>query len=543
MDSELYSFYKETLKEIKVEIKDYLERYDELSFSKRLELENQFKRAGRIDEMLGDLSGRTTQSVTGYVRDELQQGYNGVWYAIEGTENVQLDFGMLPERYINELVTKKVDGKNFSTRLYQYRKQLADRTTTALLSAAANGEGYRKVAKQIGELTEANYKQALRIARTEGGRVQSTAKQKAYEEAENIGVKLEKRWLATLDKKTRTQHQILDGQTVGVDEKFKFDGYEADGPRLFGNASLDVNCRCTTIGIVNGISPATRKDGETGGIVEYKTYNEWAGKRAPKTVESKPNIKINDTISSKLSDKQLREVTGYLGNAPEEIRAMWNKYADDLNWGSTADGSYFSAQTRYAFIKPEHLKRDNMEAYNTLFHEMAHNIDSVAAEKAFGDRFKFISTRYSDEFTDRLKKDGNNYIKLQQKRIKQAVKEQWDDSKGNGYQKIVLDGIEMLTTKKVPIRDAKAFVGQELMAYDFKEIGSVSDIFEGATGVYSKGGHGSKYWKNKDMLSREAFAHMTQASINNDKSLANLKKFFPTAYEEYFNVVKFINEL
>ena len=279
MDSEIYNFYKDTLKQMKVEIKDYLEHYEELSFSKRLELENQFKRAGRIDEILSGLSGKTTQSVTDYVRDELQLGYNGVWYAIEGAENVQLEFGTLPERYINELTTKKVNGKNFSTRLYQYRKQLADRTTTALLSAAANGEGYRKVAKQIGNLTEANYKQALRIARTESGRVQSTAKQKAYKDAENIGVKLEKRWLATLDKKTRTQHQILDGQTVGIDEKFKHDGYEADGPRLFGNASLDVNCRCTTIGIVSGIAPSLRKDNESKKIIKYKNYNEWAKSR------------------------------------------------------------------------------------------------------------------------------------------------------------------------------------------------------------------------------------------------------------------------
>lgn len=276
MDSEIYNFYKDTLKQMKIEIKDYLERYEELSFSKRLELENQFKRAGRIDEILSDLSGKTTQSVTGYVRDELQLRYNGVWYAIEGAENVQLDFGMLPERYINELVTKKVDGKNFSARLYQYRKELADRTTTALLSAAANGEGYRKVAKQIGELTEANYKQALRIARTEGGRVQSTTKQRAYEDAKEMGVDIQKQWVATLDTATRHSHADLDGQVVDIDEDFVSGlGNYGKGPRLFGVASLDVNCRCTTIGIVNGIAPSLRKDNESKDVTKYKNYEEW----------------------------------------------------------------------------------------------------------------------------------------------------------------------------------------------------------------------------------------------------------------------------
>lgn len=276
MDSEIYNFYKDTLKEMKAEIKDYLERYEELSFSKRLELENQFKRAGRIDEILSDLSGKTTQSVTDYARDELQLGYNGVWYAIEGAENVQLDFGMLPERYINELVTKKVDGKNFSTRLYQYRKELADRTTTALLSAAANGEGYRKVAKQIGELTEANYKQALRIARTEGNRVSSQAQQKSLEQAKTIGVNVKKKWLSTLDEKTRSSHQNLDGQVVDVEEYFISDsGAKALQPGMFHVASEDCNCRCTVISVVNGISPDLRKDNESKKIIKYKNYKEW----------------------------------------------------------------------------------------------------------------------------------------------------------------------------------------------------------------------------------------------------------------------------
>lgn len=275
MDGDLYNYYKDTLKELKKEIKGYVDNYEMLSFSKRLEVENQLNMARRIDEIVSNLAGSTAQTVNSYVRDELQQGYMGVWYALEGAENIQLDFGMLPERYIQQLVAKKVDGKTFSKRLYNNRDDLADRVTTSLLSGAVRGDGYAKIAKQVGELTEANYKQALRIARTEAGRVQSASKQKAYKDAENIGVKLEKRWLATLDKKTRTQHQILDGQTVGVDEKFKFDGYEADGPRLFGNASLDVNCRCTTIGIVNGIAPSLRKDNETKEIVNYTNYNDW----------------------------------------------------------------------------------------------------------------------------------------------------------------------------------------------------------------------------------------------------------------------------
>lgn len=276
MDGALYKYYKETLKQLKIEAKEYLAIYDELSFSRRLEIESRFKMMGRIDEVLGELSGRTTQSVTEYVTEELQQGYNGVFYAVEGIENVQLDFGMLPEDYIARLVHQPVNGEIFSSRLYRYHTKLAENVTNALLDGAVRGVGYAKVAKQIGELTEANYKQALRIARTEGGRVQSAAKQKAYQDAEEMGVKMQKRWLSFLDSKTRHQHQILDGQTVGVNDKFMFDGYVADGPKLFGVPWLDINCRCTTIPIVNDIEPSVRRDNETGDVIKYKNYKEWA---------------------------------------------------------------------------------------------------------------------------------------------------------------------------------------------------------------------------------------------------------------------------
>ena len=48
------------------------------------------------------------------------------------------------------------------------------------------------------------------------------------------------------------------------------------GPRMFGKPQEDINCRCTTITIVNGIEPELRKDIETKEIIKYNNYNEWA---------------------------------------------------------------------------------------------------------------------------------------------------------------------------------------------------------------------------------------------------------------------------
>ena len=276
MDNELYNAYKDGLKQLKLEIKQYIDAYDSLSFSQRLQVERQLQVATQINDIINEMGGKEERLLSSFISDEGTQGYFGTFYALEGAENIQLNFAMLPEDYIAELVNTPVAGKKLSTRLYTNQSKLAQEATNALLQGAFRGEGYSKVAKRVGELTEANYKQALRIARTEGGRVQSTAKQRAYQEAKDKGIDIKKRWLSTLDKKTRHTHQSLDGKTVEIEEEFVSDsGAKAMGPRMFGKPHEDINCRCTTITIVNGIEPELRKDNETKEIIEYRNYREW----------------------------------------------------------------------------------------------------------------------------------------------------------------------------------------------------------------------------------------------------------------------------
>lgn len=276
LNSELFKFYKSALIEIKKQIKSYIDNYDMLSFSRRLEAERLLAVAEAIDEILSQTTNDVQEAILEFIEKEAKNGYYGVWYALEGAANLQLNFPILDNEYINELVFKQIDGMTFSERLYERRDELAKKITDELQMAYLRGDGYQKVAKRVNEHTEATYKQALRIARTEGGRAQSSAKQRVYEQAKKIGVKLEKQWLSTFDKKTRHDHRELDGQIVPVNGHFKIHGYKAKGPRLFGIAKEDINCRCTTIAIVNGITPELRKDNETKEIVKYKKYKEWA---------------------------------------------------------------------------------------------------------------------------------------------------------------------------------------------------------------------------------------------------------------------------
>lgn len=289
--AKLFKYYRGALIDIKKQMKAYIDDYDSLSFAKRLEADRLISVGAQIDKTLKETYGNAKGEIVGHSTISAENGYYGTWYALEGNENVQLDMAFLDKKYIHQLIYKEVAGATFSTRLYKERDKLATATKQALLNATRDGKGYGHAAKAVEEATEASYKQALRIMRTEGGRARSEATQKSYVNAEKNGVTLEKQWIATLDKKTRRAHGELDGQRVPVKGKFKIDGHSADGPRLFKFPALDINCRCSTISVVNGIAPEVRRTKD--GVVPFQSYQEWAESKGIKTkkVAAKPKEK------------------------------------------------------------------------------------------------------------------------------------------------------------------------------------------------------------------------------------------------------------
>lgn len=283
----LFETYQGALRDIKRQAKRYLDEYETLTFAKRLEAERLLDIGEKIKGVLKTANSKATDAIKAGVAEQAQLGYYGTFYALEGAENINVPVSILNENYIEKIVNQPVDGQTLSQRLYKNRDRLAKTTTQSIIQGAIDGKGYAYVAKRIADQTESTYKRALRIARTEGGRVSSLATQKAYEDAEQAGVSLQKRWLSTLDKKTRHSHQELDGQTVGIDEDFTspITGAKGQGPRLLGRASEDINCRCTTIAIVDGIEPGLRRDNESKELIQSMTYKEWLDYKG---------IKLND---------------------------------------------------------------------------------------------------------------------------------------------------------------------------------------------------------------------------------------------------------
>lgn len=275
MNRELYHIYSSTLKDVKSKLKAYLDEYEDLPYWKQQQTGRLKQLTDEIVEKLQEVYPQTKTVIEDFKQEQFETGYYGGYYTVEESQQADLPIAFLPDNVIRSAVRRPVASKTLSERLYKARNRLANRSQGAITSGILQGHGYAEIASVISSNSEANYRQALRIARTEGGRMRTQARQKSYEEMEKVGCELQKQWLAALDRKTRKSHGHLDGQRVKIDEFFVSDGYKAIGPRCFGVAGMDINCRCTTITIVDGINPDYRRDNETGEKISFRTYDQW----------------------------------------------------------------------------------------------------------------------------------------------------------------------------------------------------------------------------------------------------------------------------
>lgn len=272
--------YKSSLIDMKKTLSEYLHRYEGLSFQEHLKVDRLKSLMKQINMVLDNLYDTNSSIITDHAKNSYDKAYNGLFYQLEVENGLILDFTMLNPKVVEKAIQMPIEGLKLSERLYdKHLYNLKLKTKGAITKGLIDGSGYRDIAKDISNIGVADYKQALRIAITEGGRLRSLAREDSYQEAVNLGIDLKKKWLSTLDGKTRCLHRALDGQVKGIDEEFEISGYTAFEPRLFGVASMDIHCRCDTVAVVEEIAPKLRHDNITKEVIEYKNYNEWFNDR------------------------------------------------------------------------------------------------------------------------------------------------------------------------------------------------------------------------------------------------------------------------
>lgn len=152
--------------------------------------------------------------------------------------------------------------KNRITKIDKTTREALNKT---LIEGVRAGEGVRELSKRVTEeFSKAKGYRAERIARTE---VLSASNHATYAAHKQSGVVAKRQWIATLDGRTRDEHLALHMDMVALDEPFEIDGYSAMFPGGFGAPEMDINCRCTTVAVIDEPKSAPEME------VLWKTYD------------------------------------------------------------------------------------------------------------------------------------------------------------------------------------------------------------------------------------------------------------------------------
>ena len=234
--------YEEAIRGIDAKLAELMGRNDsdmanviyQIDFQKALKAQN--------EAILEQLQSNNFETVSEYLQKCYENGFVGTMYDLQ-SQGIPL---VIPLDQAQVVKAIKTDSK-LSKSLYESfdMAKLKKDVATEIARGFASAMNYAEIARNIQNRAKISQGNAVRIARTEGHRIQCTASMDACEKAKSKGADIVKQWDATLDSRTRESHRMVDGEIRELDEKF------SNGLRFpsdpMGSASEVINCRCALL--------------------------------------------------------------------------------------------------------------------------------------------------------------------------------------------------------------------------------------------------------------------------------------------------------
>ena len=315
---------KKELQEFKWTVEEYIKKGEENGVSgqwlKQLENASARVHIQRLEALKIQIQDRIESMYTTRDRsmeDYLCRVYKDTYYHTvfeidKGVGSIQSSFNKLDDRKVLQIIHKPwaVDGKDFSTRVWEDKANLVNTLHTGLTQSLIRGGNLDDVVNDISQFVSSKIKNkkyvASRLVTTESAAYASKAQEQAYKDLSVDKYEI----LATLDLHTSDICQDLDGKIF--DRKDYQVGVTAP--------PFHPNCRTVTVpwfpdDVDTGERAARGKDGKVGYISQNMTYKEWYNKYVEQKFEK--NGIINNITSKPTSILQLEswsDLESYLKN-------------------------------------------------------------------------------------------------------------------------------------------------------------------------------------------------------------------------------------
>lgn len=305
LERRIQDVYEEAARDVQKKLNKFIAKFkrDDAIFRKQLAdgiidkatyqdwLAGQVFQGKRWRAQLADLTDTLTRynQVSNSIINDAAPGVfamNANWaaYQIEKAGKSNMGFGLYDETTVKRLIRdqprllpkSRVDIPK--DKLWN-QKHITGQITQGIVQ----GEGLDTIAKRLQRVAEMDLNQARTHARTAMTGAQNAGRLETYGRAEQMGIKLQKEWLATLDSHTRHTHAMLDGQKKPMDEPFEVDGMKIMYPGdPTAPPELVYNCRCTMISSVADwpAENAQRRDNEAQENISDMTFAQWRRMKA-----------------------------------------------------------------------------------------------------------------------------------------------------------------------------------------------------------------------------------------------------------------------
>lgn len=198
----------------------------------------------QVSSILDNMQVEEFKTVSEYLNKCYEEGFLGTMYDLQG-QGIPLCFPMDQEAMVRAVQLDSKISKGLYTRLGEDIALLKKKITAQVSRGISTGMSFQQVAQQLASYTNIGYNNAVRIARTEGHRIQVQSGMDACYKAKEKGADVVKQWDSTLDGATRPSHQKVDGEIKELDEKFS-NGLMFPGDPSGGAAEV-CNCRCALL--------------------------------------------------------------------------------------------------------------------------------------------------------------------------------------------------------------------------------------------------------------------------------------------------------
>lgn len=212
--------------------------------SKIYQREYQQQLRKQVDGILKRMDVAEFTNISDYLDTCYEDGYIGGMFDLHG-QGVPIIAPINQEAMVRAVQLESKISKGLYTRLGEDVNLLKRKIMAQVSRSISTGMTYAQTAKALEGYTRIGYNNAIRIARTEGHRVQTTATMDAMTTAKSKGADVVKQWDATLDGRTRESHSQVDGEIRELNEHFS-NGLDFPGDPGGGAAEV-INCRCAIL--------------------------------------------------------------------------------------------------------------------------------------------------------------------------------------------------------------------------------------------------------------------------------------------------------